>query len=279
MIAAFLLLVSITALISMKLKIPYTVILVLLGVTTTATLTLFSMDGGPLQQHAQVLIDQIHGTYSQLTTGGTEGLFVGLILPPLLFEAMIHIRGDDLRKVIRPALALATVGVIIATVVCGLVLWLGMGLSPYVSFIFAAIIAPTDVVTVLEVFRRVKVPSKLATLLQTESAFNDAPAIVIFTIVLAAASMQTVTAMDAALDFAFILGVGALIGLAVAFVAELLSSMFVEGVVETILAIVVVYGSYALAQGLGASGLVAVSVAGIYYGSYTMRTAMEESER
>lgn len=279
MIAAFLLLVSLTALISMKLKIPYTVILVLLGVTTTATLTLFSLGGGPFQQHAQLLIEQIHGTYSQLATGGSEGLFVGLILPPLLFEAMIHIRGDDLKKVIRPALALATVGVIIATVVCGLVLWLGMGLSPYVSFIFAAIIAPTDVVTVLEVFRRVKVPSKLATLLQTESAFNDAPAIVIFTIVLAAASMQTVTAVDAALDFAFILGVGALIGLAVAFVGELLSSMFVDSVVETILAIVVVYGSYALAQGIGASGLVAVSVAGIYYGSYTMRTAMEESER
>ncbi len=278
-IAAFLLLVSLTALISMKLKIPYTVILVLLGITTTATLTLFSLGGGPLQQHAQLLIDQIQGTYSQLTTGGTEGLFVGLILPPLLFEAMIHIRSDDLKCVIRPALALATVGVAIATVVCGLALWLGLGLSPYVSFLFAAIIAPTDVVTVLEVFRRVKVPSKLATLLQTESAFNDAPAIVIFTIVLSAASMQTVSAVDAALDFAFILGVGALIGLAVAFIAEVLSSTFVDGTVETILAIVVVYGSYALAQGVGASGLVAVSVAGIYYGSYTMRTAMDESER
>jgi len=278
-IAAFLLLVSLTALISMKLKIPYTVILVLLGVTTTATLTLLSLGGGPFQQYAQALITQIQSTYSELTTGGTEGLFVGLILPPLLFEAMIHIRGDDLKCVIRPALALATVGVVIATVVCGIILWLGFGLSPYVSFIFAAIIAPTDVVTVLEVFRRVKVPSKLATLLQTESAFNDAPAIVIFTIVLAAASMQTVNAMDAAFSFAFILGVGAVIGLAVAFVGEVLSSMFVDSVVETILAIVVVYGSYALAQGVGASGLVAVSVAGIYYGSYTMRTAMEESER
>jgi len=150
-------------------------------------------------------------------------------------------------------LALATIGVVIATAVCGVILWLGFGLSPYGSFIFAAIIAPTDVVTVLDVFRRVKVPSKLATLLQTESAFNDAPAIAIFTIVLAAASLQTVNAMDAAFNFAYILGIGALIGLAVAFVGELLSSMFVDSVVETILAIVVVYGSFALAQGIGAS--------------------------
>ena len=95
-IAAFLLLVSLTALISMKLKIPYTVILVLLGVTTTATLTLLSLASGPLQQHAQALITGIQNT------GGTEGLFVGLILPPLLFEAMIHIPGDDLKCVIRP---------------------------------------------------------------------------------------------------------------------------------------------------------------------------------
>ncbi|HEY9760076.1 MAG TPA: sodium:proton antiporter [Oculatellaceae cyanobacterium] len=279
MIAAFLLLVVITALISMRLKIPYTLILVLLGVMTTATLTMLSVGGGPFQQQASGLIKQIQDTYQAITSGGTEGLFVGLILPPLLFEAMIHIRSDDLKTVLRPALALATVGVIIATVVCGVVLWLGFGLSPYVSFLFAAIIAPTDVVTVLEVFRRVKVPSKLATLLQTESAFNDAPAIVIFTMILAYAGMQTVTPMQATISFAYILGVGALIGLVVAFVGELLSSMFEDPVVETILAIVVVYGSFALADGLGASGLVAVSVAGLYYGIYTMRTAMDESER
>lgn len=279
MIAAFLLVVVLTALISMRLKTPYTVILVLLGITTTATLTMLALSGGPLQPIATALKTQIQDTYNAIATGGTKGLFVGLILPPLLFEAMIHIRSDDLKTVIRPALALATVGVVIATVVCGIVLWLGFGLSPYVSFLFAAIIAPTDVVTVLEVFRRVKVPSKLATLLQTEAAFNDAPAIVIFTIVLAAAGMQTVTAMEATVSFAYILGVGALIGLAVAFIGEVLSSMFVDGVVETILAIVVVYGSYALAEGVGASGLVAVAVAGLYYGIYTMRTAMDESER
>jgi len=278
-ISAFLLIVFITALISMRLKIPYTVILVLFGVGTTVTLTLLALNGGPLQEYALALISQIQTAYDGVVAGGSGGLFVGLILPPLLFEAMIHIRSDDLKCVLRPALALATVGVLIATVVCGLVLWLGLGLSPYVSFLFAALIAPTDVVTVLEVFRRVKVPSRLATLLQTESAFNDAPAIVIFTLVLSAASLQAVSPMDAAVSFGFILGVGALVGLIVAFVGELLSSMVSDAVVETILAIVVVYGSYALAEGVGASGLVAVSVAGLYYGSYTMRTAMDESER
>jgi CPA1 family monovalent cation:H+ antiporter len=277
-IAAFLLMVSLTAVISLRLKVPYTVTLVIFGVSTTIVLTILAL-GGPLQGAAQELIDQIRSAYSLLIAGENGGVFVGLIVPPLLFEAMIHIRLDDLKAIIRPALALAILGVVIATIVGGFFLWRVIGLSPVISFLFAALIAPTDVVTVMEVFKRVKVPSRLACMLQTESAFNDAPAIFIFTLILSLASLQTVTLMDAVLSFAFVFIVGALIGLGVAFAGEVLSSLFTDPVVETILTIVVVFGSYALATGVGASGLVAVSVAGIYYGSYTMRTVIDQRER
>jgi monovalent cation:H+ antiporter, CPA1 family len=199
-IAVFLLMVSITAVISLKLKVPYTVTLVILGVTTTIVLSILAL-GGPFQGTAQTLIDQIRSAYSQLIAGENGGAFVGLIVPPLLFEAMIHIRIDDLRAVIRPALALAILGVIIATLVGGLYLWLVIGLSPVIAFLFAALIAPTDVVTVMEVFKRVKVPSKLACLLQTEAAFNDAPAIFIFTIILSVSSIAQLSMMDTVLNF------------------------------------------------------------------------------
>jgi monovalent cation:H+ antiporter, CPA1 family len=277
-IAVFLLMVCVTAVISLRLKVPYTVTLVILAVTTTIVLSILAF-AGPFQGVAQNLIEQIRSAYSQLIAGENGGVFVGLIVPPLLFEAMIHIRLDDLKAVIKPALAMAILGVIIATLVGGLFLWRVIGLSPIISFLFAALIAPTDVVTVMEVFKRVKVPSKLACMLQTESAFNDAPAIFIFTIILSIASLQQVTMMDAVFSFAFTFIVGALIGLGVAFAGEVLSSLFSDSVVETILTVVVVFGSYALATGVGASGLVAVSVAGIYYGSYTMRTAMDQKER
>lgn len=270
--------VCLTAVISLRLKIPYTVTLVIFGITATIVLSILAF-GGPFQGVAQTLIDQIRSAYNQLIAGENGGVFVGLIVPPLLFEAMIHIRTDDLRVVIKPALALATAGVVIATVAGGLFLWLIVGLSPIVAFLFSALIAPTDVVTVMEVFRRVKVPSRLATLLETESAFNDAPAIVIFTIVLSIASMQKVTPADALFSFAFVMIAGALVGLAVAFAGEILSSLFTDAVVETLLTVVVVFGSYALATGIGASGLVAVSAAGLYYGSYTMRTVMDQKER
>ena len=198
---------------------------------------------------------------------------------PLIFEAMIHIRGSDLRSVIKPSLALATIGVLIATVVTGLILWKVVGLSIYVSFLFAALIAPTDVVTVLEVFRRVKVPAKLATLLDTEATFNDATAIIVFTIILSTIGLQKINLLSTLSNFGFTLGAGVLIGLGVAFAGEVLSSLIEDRVAETILTIAVVYGSYAFASGIGASGLIAVAVAGLYFGNYTIRTAMEPATR
>ena len=274
-LSAFLLLTFVAALISIRLKVPYTLVLVFTGVSITVVAILLSLHGGPLQAPMQSLVSQIREIYNLLIEGGGGSIFVGLVVPPLIFEAMIHIRGSDLKDVIKPSFALATIGVLIATAVGGLILWKAVGLSPYVSFLFAALIAPTDVVTVLEVFRRVKVPTKLSTLLDTEAAFNDATAIIIFTIILSSIGSQHVTVFGSLLNFSYILGVGVLVGLGVAFAGEILSSLIEDRIVETILTIVVVYGAYALASGIGASGLIAVTAAGLYFGNYTIRTAME----
>jgi CPA1 family monovalent cation:H+ antiporter len=278
-LSVFLLLTFIAALISRRIRVPYTLILVLTGVLITVIVGALSLHGSPIQGSMQSVISQIRSLYDSLVKGGGGGLYVGLIVPPLIFEAMIHIRGSDLRVVIKPALALATIGVLIATAVTGLILWKAVGLSIYVSFLFAALIAPTDVVTVLEVFRHVKVSSKLATLLDTEASFNDATAIIVFTIILSSIGLQKINLLSSVTSFGFTLGAGALIGLGVAFAGEVLSSLIEDRVAETILTIAVVYGSYAFASGVGASGLIAVAVAGLYFGNYTIRTAMEPATR
>ena len=278
-LSAFLLLTFIAALISMRVKAPYTLVLVLIGVMITLIVGLLSLPGSPVQGSMQNVTAQIRSIYDRLIEGGGGGIYVGLIVPPLIFEAMIHIRGSDLRSVIKPSLVLATVGVLIATVVTGLILWQLIGLSVYVSFLFAALIAPTDVVTVLEVFKRVRVPSKLSTLLDTEACFNDATAIIVFTVILSSIGMQKINVFSSLVGFGFTLGAGALIGLGVAFAGEVLSSLIEDRVAETILTIAVVYGSYAFASGIGASGLIAVAVAGLYFGNYTIRTAMEPPTR
>jgi monovalent cation:H+ antiporter, CPA1 family len=278
-LSAFLLLTFIAAAISIKLKTPYTLILVLAGALITVIVSLLALPGSPIQGPMQNVTAQIRTIYNLLVQGGGGGLYVGLIVPPLIFEAMIHIRGSDLRSVIKPSLALATIGVLIATAVTGLILWQVVGLSIYVSFLFAALIAPTDVVTVLEVFRRIKVPTKLATLLDTEATFNDATAIIVFTVILSSIGIAQINVLGSFANFGFTLGAGALIGLGVAFAGEVLSSLIEDRVAETILTIVVVYGSYAFASGIGASGLIAVAVAGLYFGNYTIRTAMEPATR
>ncbi len=278
-IAAFLLVTFVAAVLSIRIKTPYTLVLVLVGVGVTAAATLLSLVGGPLHGIAQTIVTQIRSFDNLLIEGGGTGLFVGIVVPPLVFESMMHIRAGDLRSVINPSIVLATVGVVVATLTGGLVLWLLAGLPFYVAFLFAALIAPTDVVTILEVFRKVKVPAKLTVLLSTEAAFNDATAIVMFTIILSSAALHQAGIVEAAGSFGFTLIMGLLVGLGVAFVGEILSSLIEDKVAECILTVSLVYGSFALASGIGASGIIAVATAGLYFGNFTVRAAMGAATR
>ncbi len=278
-IAVFLLITFIAAIISLRLKTPYTLVLVLIGVGTIGIATLLSFVGSPFDVFAQGIIEQIKSFSNLLLEGGVNGFFVGIVVPPLVFESMMHIRAGDLRAVIRPSLTLATIGVVIATLVGGVVLWQLAGLPFYVAFMFGALIAPTDVVTILEVFRRVKVPSKLTILLNTEAAFNDATAIVVFTIVISSATLNQAGLLNATANFGFTLLGGLLVGLGIGFLAELLSSLIEDRIAECILTVSAVYGSFALATGIGASGIIAVAVTGLYFGNFTMHSAMESATR
>ncbi len=261
-IAGFLVVAIVASIIAQRIRIPYTQFLVILGIAL-ATLSASSVFG----------VDLI---FNSLVGGG---YFVALILPPLLFEAMMNVKTAELRTVIRPALALATIGVVIATMVGGLFLWTIAGLSLGTAFLFAALIAPTDTATVLEIFGRLRVPSRLSALLETEAAFNDATGIVVFSVVLTSITVAQPSILRASGQFAVILGGGALVGLLVAFGTELLSSFVDDPRSETIITIVCVYGSYSLATYLGVSGLVAVAVAGLYFGNLTMSTMLVQRAR
>ncbi|MHB8567890.1 MAG: cation:proton antiporter [Nitrososphaerales archaeon] len=279
-IAAFLGIMLLASIVSIRAKVPYTLVLVFIGIALTAASASFYLGSGPIQDTIQGIITAIRSLSDQLIqTQGGSSLFVGLIVPPLIFEAMMHIRSNDLRAVIRPSVSLATIGVVISTLVCGLVLWKIAGLSVYVSFLFAALISPTDVATVLEIFRRAKVPSRLATLMDTEATFNDATAIVVFTIVLTSINVARPSLTQAVSNFIIVFAGGIVVGLVIAFAGEVLTSLMQDKLAETILTISAVYGSYALATSLRVSGLVAVTIVGLYFGNLTIRTAMGPGTR
>src|SRR5881409_3921341 len=184
-ITAFLAISLTASIISSRTRTPYTIVLVLFGLAIAGSYL-------PSLLGVNLLYDNLIG----------GGLFVGLVLPPLLFETMMNIRYEDLRSVVRPALRLATVGVVIATIAGGLFLWQIAQLPLTSSFVFASLIAPTDTATVLEIFRRARLPRKLSTLMETEAAFNDATGIAIFTILLTSLDVSRLSLTDAAISFA-----------------------------------------------------------------------------
>lgn len=261
-IAGFLVLTVLVSIVSRRIRIPYTVMLVVLGIVL-ASLSASSLFG------VNVILQNLVG----------GGYFVALILPPLTFEAMMTIRANELRVIINPSLVLATVGVIISTVVAGGFLWLIGALPLSTAFIFGALIAPTDTATVLEIFRRAKVPAKLSAMLETEAGFNDATGIVVFSVVLASVTVSHPSFISAGSEFALLLGGGAVVGLLVGFGSELLSSLVEDSLSEVIITVVCVYGSYSLANYLGVSGLIAVVVAGLYFGNLTMQTTLVQKAR
>ena len=95
-VAAFLTIAFFAALLANRFKVPYTLVLVLSGVTITVIAFLFASQGG------SDVTAQIRLIYTQLIIGGGGGLFVGLVVPPLIFEALIHLRASDLKTVIKP---------------------------------------------------------------------------------------------------------------------------------------------------------------------------------
>jgi len=252
---------------SVKTKLPYTVILVFVGVGITAVSALPFLGSNVILNSITSVLQQM-GTFYETLVGG--GFFVGIVVPPLIFEAMMHIKAPDLRAVVRPAIVLATAGVVIATVVGGFVLFRISGLPLPISLLFSAIIAPTDAVTVLEIFRRTAVAPRLAALLDTEAAFNDATAIVIFSIVLSSITLSKISVFSAGFSFAYNIVGGALIGFGIALAARGISSKIDDKIAELILTISAVYGSYVFASGVGASGLIAVAIVGLYFGNVTI---------
>lgn len=251
-ITAFLGIALFASIVSRKTRTPYTILLVLIGIALAAT------------------SDPNLSAVSQFLQGLTNGgLFVGLILPPLLFESMMSIKTEEFRAVSRPALILATGGVIIATLVGGLILLNFAGLPAYSAFLFAALIAPTDVATVIEVFGRVNVPNRLSTLLETESVFNDASGITLLTVLLTTfeASSSRLVFLSALSNFVVTFGGGILIGLFVAWGARQLQRETQEPVSQIVLTLTAVYGAYGLASAIGVSGLIAVAVTGLLYGN------------
>jgi CPA1 family monovalent cation:H+ antiporter len=248
-----LLLSFISAIISAKLRLGYTTILIAIGFALS-----FLRAAGGL------------GTIPLDNT-----LILGLIVPPVMFESSMRTRYEVFRDFQKTVWTLALAGVLISTIVSAFVLNLGLAVPLSVALTFGVIVAPTDTVTVVNTLRRVNAPEGLTTILEAEANFNNVPSAILYPVVISLTFNPVKNFTAFAYDFAG----GIVIGLAVAGGAELLYRMITDPLAETSFTLAVMFGSYVLAESLGVSGLMAVAIAGLYMGNRTMRTAMSEETR
>lgn len=202
-------------------------------------------------------------------------IILGLVVPPLIFEAAMRTKYQILRTVRKTVLSLAIFGVIISAVLSGLVLNIALGLPLAVALTFGIIVSPTDPVSVVNVLKRSEAPERLTTILESEAYFNDATAVILYTVVVS----LTFNPLQSITEFGYTFAGGIVVGLIVSGLAELLYRLVTEPLAETYFTIAVMFGSYTLAGILGVSGLLAVAVAGLYMGNRTMRVAMSEETR
>lgn len=252
---------TVVALVVRRLSIPYTAGLVVAGLALGAT-RLF---------HAPLL---------------TKELLFAVFLPGLLFEAAFNLDFSHFWHNRIGVFSLALPGVVASIAVTAALLTpaanalhLVQGFRFIDGLIFAALLAATDPIAVVSLFKSLGAPRRLAILMEGESLLNDGTSVVFFTLILALASGREASVAGAAVSFVRVVGVGALAGA----VAGLLASQVIHRVDEAMIEITVTtlaaYASFIGAERLGGSGVIATVVAGMICGNHAAPTGMSPTTR
>jgi len=248
-----------------RLRLPYTVLLAVLGCGLgIATGIADQLEPGLLG----LGITELFQALGRLEV--SSAVFLWVFLPLILFDSAIEIDSRSLLEDIGPVFLMAVVAVAATTAIAGFTLWSVTTFSLAACLLVGAIIATTDPIAVINVFKEVGAPRRLVSLVEGESLLNDAAAIAItssllaIVVGLAAPSLDTVIA-----DFGLALAGGALFGIVAGRLAGFFLARLDEaGPAEITLSVATAYLTYAIAEiFLGFSGVVAVVAAGIVFGS------------
>jgi CPA1 family monovalent cation:H+ antiporter len=242
------------AILARRMRLPYTVGLVVAGVGLAA---------------------------ARLETGAalTHDLIFDLILPPLLFEAALSLSWRSLRADLAPILALSTFGVAIsaAFVAAGMTRLLGWPPAP--ALIFGVLIAATDPIAVIALFKDVGVTGRLRFLVESESLFNDGVAAVLYGLALAFAQAApgSVGATAGLGALVVVAGGGIALGAALGVAAIAIAGRTSDHLVETAVTAVAAWGSFLLAEHFHLSGVLACVSAGLAMGNLGLLNAEDRS--
>jgi len=241
-VEVLLLIAAIVAMAARRLRVPYTVGLVAAGIVlSTSTLA--------------------------LDIALTKELIFTVFLPPLVFEAALYLNWPELRHNLPVILTYATLGVLLSAALTAIGMHFLLDWPWQSAILFGVLIAATDPVSVIATFKEVGVRGRLRLLVEAESLFNDSTAAVAFTIALAFAEGQSITAIGVAETLVTTVLGGLLCGALVAGAMLLLAGRTEDHLVELTLTTIAAYGSFLLAEHFHLSGVLASLVAGLLVGN------------
>ena len=239
-IEVLLLIASVVAMLVRKLRLPYTVGLVLAGAALAV-----------LPHVPDIRL--------------TKTLIFNAFLPPLLFEAAIQMPWRALRRDLPVILLLATGGVLLSA---GLTAWGLHGVTGWpwaTALLLGVLLSATDPVSVLATFKEAGVQGRLRLLVEAESLFNDGTVAVLFSALLAAGGQATALTVGGAFLQTLLGGIlcGAVVGALMLALARRTNDHLVEITFTTVAS----YGSFLLAEHFHLSGVLATLTAGLVVGN------------
>jgi monovalent cation:H+ antiporter, CPA1 family len=241
-IEILLLIAAVVAVTARRLRIPYTIGLLLAGVALA-----FS----PLAPEINL----------------TKDLIFTIFLPPLVYEAALYIHWKDLRRDFPVIIAFATAGVLLSAGVTAVGMRFLVNWQWESAILFGVLIAATDPVSVIATFKETGVQGRLRLLMEAESLFNDVTAAVAFGIALAFALGEPVTIWGTFQSLAVTVFGGIFCGAVVAGGVLLFAGRTDDHLVEITLTTIAAYGSFLLAEHFHTSGVLATLTAGLLTGN------------
>ena len=209
----------------------------------------------------------------------TPDVILILFLPALVFEGSVKLDVRDLLRNSVPLLLLANVGVLLAALVTGyLVHWL-IGLPLLIALLFGCIISATDPISVLAIFKDLRVDKRLSLIMEGESLLNDGTAVVLFGILFGAIVAEKLTVPKGIEQYFLAVAGGAVLGSALGYLASRITGAVDDPQIEITLTTILAYGSYLLAFHLHLSGVIATASAGLMLGNFGAKRGMSAGTR
>jgi len=201
----------------------------------------------------------------------TPEVILIFFLPALVFEGSVKLNVRELTRNSAPLLLLAVLGVLLAAVVTGCLVHWTIGLPMQIALLFGAIISATDPISVLAIFKDLRMEKRLSLIIEGESLLNDGTAAALFQVLLAGIVAGHLGVAKGVGQFFLAVAGGGVIGSFLGYAVSRLTRTIDDPEVQITLFAVVAYSSYLLAYQLHLSGIIATAMAGLVVGNLGTR--------